>query len=159
MSIKRLSKREIELGKKKLLYKKNPIKFIEDFVYIPTTGGSRKFKLYKQQKKIIREFFNNHHLVLLKSRQIGMSTLTQAIITYICVFHTNCVMGIVSRDGREASDFCRKVQNMLSQLPNWIKPEYKNKSIQYFVMENGCELHTATVSPINPTNVLRGKSA
>lgn len=154
----KISKKSVQYAKQRLKYKKDPIRFIEDMIYIPTPGGSRLLKMYEPQKEMVASFFRDHHLILLKTRQIGMSTIVQAIMTYVCTFYDNCVMGIVSKDGKEASDFCRKIQSMIGELPEWIRPRYKNKSVQYFVLENGCEVHSATVSPVNPSNVFRGKS-
>ncbi len=148
----------LKLARKRLEYKEDPIKFMEDNVKIPTPGGSQLLKLYEPQKKIIKSFFQHHELILLKSRQIGMSTLCQAIITYLFTFYENCIVGIVSRDSPEASDFCRKTQDMIDNLPEWLRPEYKNKSVQYFILSNGCQLHTASVSPANPGSVFRSKS-
>jgi hypothetical protein len=87
---------DIELAKKKLIYKEDPIKFIEEAVKLPEAGNDSPMKLYPPQKKVLKSFFTNHHLVMLKSRQIGMSTLVQAIIVYICVFHKNCIIGVLS---------------------------------------------------------------
>jgi hypothetical protein len=148
----------LELARKKLYFKERPIEFIESFIYLPISGEDELMKLYDPQKVIVKSFFQNHNLILLKSRQIGMSTLTQALITYIFTFYENCVVGIVSRDGSESSDFCRKVINMLDKLPDWLRPEYDNKAMQYFILKNGCQLHTGTVSPANPGSVFRSKS-
>jgi hypothetical protein len=153
-----LSKATLEYARKRLEYKEDPIKFMEECIYIPTPGGSKLIKLYEPQKRIIRSFFTDRNLVLLKSRQIGMSTLSQAIITYISTFYENCVVGIVSRSSDESSDFCRKTVEMIDQLPDWLRPKYKSKSIQYFILDNGCQLHTAAVSPANPGAVFRSKS-
>lgn len=156
--VTQLNQEVLDLARKRLFYKENPINFIEENIMIPTPGGSRLIKLYEPQKKIIRSFFQHHELILLKSRQIGMSTLSQAIIAYIFTFFENCVVGVVSRDSSESSDFCRKVQDMIDFIPEYIRPQYKNRSIQYFILENGCQLHTAAVSPANPGSVFRSKS-
>lgn len=153
-----LTKSLINLAKKRLYYKQNPIAFIEECVKIPSVGGSEFVKLYEPQKRIIRSFFKDHNLILLKTRQVGMSTLTQIIITYIFTFYENCVVGIISRDGAESTDFCRKVQYMIDELPDDIRPEYKNKVVQYFVLKNGCQLHTSAVSAANPGAVFRSKT-
>jgi hypothetical protein len=153
-----ISREVYDLAKKRKHFKENPVEFIENFVKIPTPGGSELLKLYDPQKRIIKNFFQFHEMILLKSRQIGMSTLTQAIITYIFTFYENCVVGVLSRDSNESSDFCRKTQDMIDQLPDWLRPVYKNKSIQYFILENGCQLHIAAVSPANPGAVFRSKS-
>jgi hypothetical protein len=153
-----IDKKTLHYAKKRLEYKKNPVKFIQECVKIPTPGGSQLMKLYPPQKDVVKSFFKNHYLITLKSRQIGISTIFQAISTYICTFYENIVIGIVSRDNPEASDFCRKIQNMIDELPDWLRPTYMNKSIQYFILSNGCQVWTSTVSPQNPDKTLRGKS-
>lgn len=154
----KIKKEDIQIAEKFLHYKNNPIEFIENFIYLPITGESKLFKLYDKQKDVVHSFLNDNYLILLKSRQIGMSTVTQAIITYLCVFYKNCVIGIISRDREESSDFCNKVQNMIDSLPSWLRPEYKNKAATYFRLKNGCELHVSAVSPTNPSGVFRGKT-
>lgn len=147
-----------EYVKKWIEYKNNPIKFMEECIQIPTPGGNTLIKLYEPQKRIVESFFKDHYLIILKSRQIGISTITQALITYIFVFYKNCKVGIVSRKAEEASDFSCKVQDMIDNLPDWLRPKYKTKRIQKFSLENGCELSSASVSPANPGSVLRSKS-
>ena len=153
-----LDKKTLEYARKRLEYKKKPIKFIQECVKIPTPGGSMPMKLFPPQKKIVKSFFEDHHLISLKSRQIGISTIFQAIITYVVTFYDNVVIGVVSRDNPEASDFCRKVQNMLEELPDWLRPEFENCSIQYFILKNGCQMWASTVSLQNPEKTLRGKA-
>jgi hypothetical protein len=156
--MKKLNQSEIDLAKKYLYYKENPVTFIEENLYIPTPGGDELLKLYEPQKKIINDFFDNNYLILLKSRQTGFSTLSQAIISYICTFFDNVIMGVISRDGSESSDFCRKVEDMLDKLPAWLRPTYKSKSVQSFILTSGCQLWSSAISPANPGAVFRGKS-
>lgn len=141
-----------------LFYKDNPINFIEDNIYLPLVGGDTKFKLHGPQKIVLNDFYKNHHVILLKSRQTGFSTTFQAICTHIMTFYNNTIIGIVSRNADESSDFCRKVEDMLDKLPIWLRPKYKVKNATSFILTNGCQLHSSAVSPANPESVLRGKS-
>ena len=154
-----LTDETLRLAQLKLYYKNNPVEFIENYVYIPEPGESQLMKLYPPQRKIIESFFKDHNLILLKSRQIGMSTIVQAIITYVCTFFDNCVIGVMSKSGPDASDFCRKVETMLDRLPNWLRPPYGDaKSAQQFILSNGCQLFTSCVSPANPGAAMRSRS-
>lgn len=157
MAIK-LNKSTLKKAEKYLEYKNDIVKFAEDCIKVPTPGGDELIQLYDPQKRVLRSFLEDHHLILLKSRQTGFSTLSQIISVYISTFFENCVMGIISRDGSESSDFIRKTQNMTDKLPKWLLPEYRHKSIRSSVFTNGCELHAAAVSPHNPGAVFRGKS-
>lgn len=157
MAVK-LNKETLKYAEKFIAYKSNIVKFAEECIMVPTPGGDELIKLYEPQKKVLRSFLDDHHLILLKSRQTGFSTMSQIISVFISVFFENCVMGIISRDGAESSDFVRKTQNMIDKLPKWIRPEYKHKSVRSSIFSNGCELHASSVSPHNPGAVFRGKS-
>jgi len=154
----KLSRSALKYATKYLEYKNNPIKFMEECCYLPLAGGDTLPKLYEPQKEIIRAFFKYHHLILLKSRQTGFSTLCQLIIAYISTFNSNLVSGVLSRSGAESSDFCKKVEDIVDKLPNYLKPQYKHKSVQSFSTTNGCQLHSTAVSLSNPGSVFRSKS-
>jgi len=157
MAIK-INTKTLNLAKKYIEYKNDIVKFAEECIMIPTPGGSELVTLYEPQKKVLRSFLENHHLILLKSRQTGFSTMSQIISVYISTFFSNCVAGVISRDGAESSDFIRKTQNMIDHLPVWLQPTYKHKSVRSSIFTNGCELTASAVSPHNPGAVFRGKS-
>jgi len=157
MTVK-LDKKTLLLAEKYLEYKNDPIKFAEELILLPTPGGSTNVKLYEPQKEVLRSFFENHHLILLKSRQTGFSTLCRIIITYVATFYDNCIMGVLSKTGAASSDFNRKAEDLIDRLPKWIRPVYEHKSIQSFSLTNGSELNSAAVSPANPGAVFRGLS-
>ncbi|MCK5021297.1 MAG: terminase family protein [Candidatus Peribacteraceae bacterium] len=154
----KIDKQALEYAKKFLEYKNDPVLFAESCCYIPAPGGDELIELYDPQKRVLDAFFDTHQLILLKSRQTGFSTLSQVICTYISVFYDNCVIGVVSRSGDESSDFCRKVEDMIDKLPEWLRPKFTNKSIQYYILDSGTKLHTAAISPSNPGAVFRGKA-
>lgn len=141
-----------------LEYKYNPIKWMEECAYLPTPGGDQLVKLYEPQKRVIESFYRDHHLVLLKSRQTGFSTLSQLIVAHTTTFYDNAVCGIVSRDGSEASDFNRKVIDILDKQPKWLQKGFHFKNAQSFKMKNGSQLWASAISPANPGSVFRGKS-
>jgi len=154
----KLNKSTLKYAEKYLEYKSDIVKFTEECIKVPTPGGDELIQLYEPQKRVLRSFLEDHHLILLKSRQTGFSTLSQIISVYISTFFENCIAGVISRDGNESSDFIRKTQNMVDKLPKWLRPEYMHKSIRTSIFTNGCELSAAAVSPHNPEAVFRGKS-
>lgn len=154
-----LTSEQIEKIKKYKFYKRNPISFMEDLCYVPTVGGDQLVRLRDCQKDVINKFYQgDNRLVILKSRQTGFSTTMQLIIVHLVTFFSNVVCGIASRDGSEASDFCRKVTNCLDKLPQWIHPGYNHCSVQSFSTKRGSQLWSSAISPSNPEALFRGKS-
>jgi len=55
--------------------KLNPIYFIKNYIYIfNQRKGLIKFDMYKKQEEFIRTYLKYHTVIILKSRQTGMST-------------------------------------------------------------------------------------
>jgi len=58
--------------------KSNPIYFIENYIKIFNQSlGTIPFKLFDKQKEFINLFLNKHKILVLKSRQTGMTTTIQ----------------------------------------------------------------------------------
>lgn len=158
MKITQLSKEQLFQLEEMIKCKNDIIYFIEHYCKIPTPGGSEVMKLYEPQKTAIQTMVNDHYIVTLKSRQVGMSCLSQCYCTWCNTFYENVVTGILSRSGDEASDFNRKVTNMIDELPEWMRPKYVKRTEQTFILENGCQSFSTGVNPANPSSVFRGKS-
>lgn len=158
MIIDQLSKEQLFQLEEYEKCKNDLIYFITHYIKIPSAGGDELFKLYDRQKEYLEFQVKEKHTIILKSRQTGASTCAQAYISWICTFYENAIIGIVSKSGAESSDFCRKAGDMIDKLPDWLRPEFKKRTEQTFILTNGCQVHSAAISPANPTNLLRGKS-
>lgn len=138
--------------------KTDPSYFVEKYVILEIPGKNVNLMMYKPQKKFLMSLLHDHHCVALKSRQIGISTITQAFITYIFTFYKNVVVGVVSRSGAESTDFCRKTMAIIRNLPDWIRPKFTKEAEQTFILDNGCKFYAAQVNAGKPEGLLRGKS-
>jgi len=132
--------------------------FILNYVLLPEVGGNAKFKLYNKQEEFLQILDKEKHVIVLKTRQVGASTLVQAYITWMCTFFDNVVVGVISRDGPECTDFSRKIIAMIEGLPDWIRPKFEKKTEQSFILQTGAKLFTGTVNPAKPGAIFRGKS-
>ena len=132
--------------------------FIKEYIEIELPGGNIKLKLYNRQDDFLRSIMEDHHVIALKSRQTGISTVTQAFISYVCTFFDNVVIGVVSKDSSESTDFCRKIMSMIDNLPDWLRPKYVKQTEQSFILKNGCKFYAQAIDPKNPQKLFRGKS-
>jgi len=138
--------------------KNDPTYFIEKYIKLAQAGGDTTVPLYDRQKDFIKLVQKDKHVIVLKSRQTGLSTVTQMLCVHTSIFYKNVVIGVVSKSGAESTDFCKKVQNMIDTLPQWLRPEYTKKTEQSYILENGCEFYAAQVNESNPEGLLRGKA-
>jgi hypothetical protein len=137
--------------------KNTPIYFIENYIQLELPGQTSYMNMYDPQKTFLTSLLDDHHVIALKSRQIGISTIVQAFISYVFTFYDNVVVGVVSRDGDESTDFCRKVMSMLKYLPDWLRPKFAKDSERTFILDNGCKFYSSQVSLQNPAKLFRGK--
>ena len=119
--------------------------------------------LYGKQREFIQTILDYNYVVCLKSRQTGVSTTTQAFCAWLLLFNDNVIIGVISKDGREASRFATIVKGMIDKVPDWIKPPkgaagigFKVANVQQFVLTNGSSMRSAVVDPKAPTKSMRG---
>ena len=132
--------------------------FCENYILIEMPGGDINLKPYAPQSDLIKTINREHYVLVLKSRQIGISTIIQAYSTWLCTFYDNVVIGIVSKDGKEATDFARFIRGMVEKLPKWMGATFEKKTEQSFILTNGAKVYVSPVNPNAPEKTLRGKA-
>ena len=82
--------------------------------------GLIQFSLYEFQKESLDEFRENRFNVILKSRQLGLSTLVAAYALWMAIFQRDKNILIIATKLAVAVNFIRKVKTMLRSLPKWL---------------------------------------
>jgi hypothetical protein len=127
--------------------------FGENYVKIAQSGIEVTPKLYTPQKTFLQSLIDDHYCVLLKTRQTGGSTAAQMYCAWAMIFNINIVVGIVSRKGSEATDFAKKVMQIIQNVPEWMRPKFTKQSEQSFRLANGSELFAEAVIASNPGGI------
>ena len=132
--------------------------FCSNYVYLELPGKDVLFKL-------IDTIEIDRYVLVLKSRQIGISTIIQAYSAWLATFYDNVVIGIISKDGAEATDFARVIRGMVEKLPEWMKPPggligrgFAKRTERSFILTNGSKVYASPVNPNAPDKTLRGKA-
>lgn len=132
--------------------------FCRNYIQLELPGGNVLMQPYGPQLELIETIQDKKHVIVLKSRQIGITTIIQAYIVWLVTFYKNVVVGIISKNAPEATDFNRTIISMIENLPTWLRPKFKKKTEQTFILENGCKSYASSVNPNNPEKTLRGKA-
>jgi hypothetical protein len=138
--------------------KADPLYFISHYIKIELPGEEVTMPIYGKQKQLVRLLQDKHYVIVLKSRQIGISTISQAWCVYLVLFYSNITIGVISKDGSEATDFVRKARNMIELLPDFLKPKLVGDAKQSVETASGSRIVSAAVGSSNPGAVLRSKS-
>ena len=139
--------------------------FCTHYIYIELPGKDVLLNPYAKQTELIDLIEKRKYVLVLKSRQIGISTIVQAYAAWLATFFSNTVIGVISKDGKEATDFARAVRGMIEKLPDWMKPPkgllgpgFAKRAEQSFILTNGSKVYASPVNPNRPDNTLRGKA-
>lgn len=120
----------------------DPIQWIKSNVTILHPGkGLVPFDLYDFQENIINIFLLKHFIITLKSRQIGMSTLVQAICLWAAMHYANYNVLILSSGQRNATSFLEKIREMYDNIPKSpLKLELTINNRQTLEFSNGAKI-------------------
>ena len=83
--------------------------------------GRILFPLREAQLETLAAFESHDRVIILKARQIGFSTLCAGYVAWLCLFHPDQAIIMLSRTEREAIDLLSKVKYGLRYLPDWLK--------------------------------------
>ena len=118
-------KPELDNIQEYLKCKTDPIYFIENYIKIFNQRmGVVPFKMFEKQKEFIRLWLEKHKMLVLKSRQTGMSTTLQALSLWLQLFYSRYYIGILSIEQEKANQFLQDIKEMyeiseLSKIP-WL---------------------------------------
>lgn len=100
----------------------NPTHFIDNYIKIQhPIKGLIPFKTFNYQKKCVEHFQNNRFNIVLKSRQLGLSTLAAGYAVWMALFHKEKNILIIATKLPTAINFIKKVKVALAGLPDWLK--------------------------------------
>ena len=101
---------------------KKPVYFINTYCKIPHPGkGLIPFKTYDFQADLVEDLALHRFIVVLKARQLGISTITAAYVAWLVLFHRDKNVLIVATKLATAANLVKKVKTILKNLPPWLK--------------------------------------
>lgn len=130
-------------------YKKcaqSPVYFMKKYVRIQhPIRGTITFDLYKFQEKTLQDFHDYKFNIILKSRQMGISTLVAAYSLWLMLFNKDKNILIISLKQEVAKEIIAKVRFANESLPTWLKVKCEEDNRLSLKFVNGSQIRaTAT---------------
>jgi len=117
---------------------KDPAYFIRKYAKIQhPLKGTIPFDLYPFQEECLQVFQDNRFNIVLKSRQLGLSTVSAAYATWMAIFYKDKNILVIATKLATAQNFIRKVYVMLQSLPKWLLMPKFEPSKQQISFSNG----------------------
>ena len=101
---------------------KDPVYFFKKYCYIQHPHrGKILFNLYPFQEDLMSNVNDNRFNVILKSRQLGISTLSAGYSLWLMLFHEDKNILVIATKQEVAKNLVTKVRFMHDNLPSWLK--------------------------------------
>lgn len=113
-------------------YADNPTSFFKECVQIPagetlgSNNGRTSFDLFDYQQETLDFIRDNRYVIVLKARQLGLTTLMMAYAFWMLLFRPGSNIVLVSRSQTAADKALEIVDFMHSFLPEWVKSRSPN---------------------------------
>lgn len=102
--------------------------------------GTVSFELYPFQENTLRDFVDNQLNIVLKSRQMGISTLTAAYSLWLMTFHNDKNILCISITQETAKEIVTKVRFANDNLPTWLKVPCVEDNRLSLRLKNGSQI-------------------
>jgi len=141
-----LSKQEIV--KEVVKAGKDPAYFTTNYCKIShPQRGIIPFNAYEYQKDLLKDFNDYRFNVVLKARQLGISTITAAYVVWLMLFHRDKNILVVATKLQTSTNLVRKVKKIMKSLPKWMRiSEISIDNRTSFELYNGSQIKAASTS-------------
>jgi len=134
----------------KIEYKKcleSPVYFMKHYVKIKhPIRGTILFNLFKFQEETLQSFHDYKFNIILKSRQMGISTLVAAYSLWLMIFHKDKNVLLISLRQDDAKDVVAKVRDAYEELPPWLKVKCLEDNRLSMKFANGSAIKAASTT-------------
>jgi hypothetical protein len=101
---------------------KDPVYFLKKYAMIQhPIEGKIPFSLYDFQEKTLLDLIINDYNIILKARQLGISTLTAGYSLWMMTFQSDKNILVIATKQDTAKNLVTKVRVMHANLPKWLK--------------------------------------
>ena len=127
---------------------KDPNYFINNYARIPhPEKGLIPFKTYDFQTDLLEDFNDYRFSVILKARQLGISTIVAAYVAWLMLFHRDKNILVVATKLNTAANLVKKVKMMIKHMPKWLLiSEISIDNRNSFELTNGSQVKASSTS-------------
>lgn len=102
--------------------------------------GKIPFILYDFQRDVLEDLQENDYNIILKARQLGMSTLAACYILWLILFHENKSVLVLATSKDTAKNMVTKVKMAHDNLPTWLRGNLVEDNKLSMRFSNGSEV-------------------
>tara|TARA_R100001443_G_scaffold59845_2_gene70149 strand:+ start:2868 stop:4442 length:1575 start_codon:yes stop_codon:yes gene_type:complete len=125
----------------------DPIHFMKKYCNIQHPQRGRiLFQLFPFQEKVLNLFQENPYSMVLKARQLGISTLVAGFSLWLMIFHKDKNILCIATKQETAKNMVTKVKFMYENLPSWLKIEAAENNKLNLRLSNGSQIKATSAA-------------
>ena len=125
----------------------DPAHFMKKYCYIQHPQRGRiQFNLFPFQEKTLRLVRDNPYSIILKSRQLGISTLSAGFSLWLMLFHKDKNILCIATKQETARNMVTKVKFMYENLPSWLQVTAEENNKLSLRLKNGSQIKATAAS-------------
>lgn len=127
---------------------KEPIYFINKYAKVQhAIRGTVPFETFPFQDDCINAFIKHRFNVVVKARQLGLSTISAVYAVWLALFYRDKNILIIATKLTVAVNFIKKVKVIIDALPPWlILPSTDERTKQHIKFSNGSQIKAIPTS-------------
>lgn len=152
--------RNLSADELRILYKVSidPFYFSQFIWVVNPVKGRVKFDLYPYQKSVLYQFMKERFNIILKFRQAGLTELISMYCLWLCMFHPNKKVNIISIKDTVAKKVLKKIKFMYKNLPWYLQTPITNGRAGEFGSITSIEFSNGSLIESIPTSEQAGRS-
>jgi hypothetical protein len=125
----------------------DPAHFMKKYCHIQHPQRGRiMFNLYPFQDKVLNLWKDNPYSIVLKSRQLGISTLSAGYSLWLMLFHKDKNVLCIATKQETAKNMVTKVKFMYENLPSWLKVQADENNKLTLRLNNGSQIKAVSAA-------------
>jgi hypothetical protein len=125
----------------------DPAHFMKKYCNIQhPTRGRIIFNLYPFQEKVLHLWRDNPYDIILKSRQLGISTLVAGYSLWLMLFQKDKNVLCIATKQETAKNMVTKVKFMFENLPSWLKIPAEENNKLTLRLSNGSQVKAVSAA-------------
>jgi len=125
----------------------DPAHFMRKYCYIQHPQRGRIiFNLYPFQAKVLTLWRDNPYSIVLKSRQLGISTLSAGYSLWLMLFYKDKNVLCLATKQETAKNMVTKVKFMFDNLPSWLKIPAEENNKLTLRLSNGSQIKAVSAA-------------
>ena len=127
---------------------KDPVYFTTNYCRIShPQKGLIPFKAFDYQQELLKDFRDYRFNIILKARQLGISTISAAYVAWLMLFHKDKNILVVATKLQTATNLVRKVKAIIKNLPKWMQiSDIIVDNRTSFELQNGSQIKGSSTS-------------